>query len=346
MKAYAIPMSSLLLLLAALLGSRTSPAQEQVLATIRVLHHNIYGRDKAHCKDRYRALADHVLQANPPYDIVSLNEHWNSTLGDAVGETCDSDVLKDALHADGRYADDGSIDRSRMSYPNASLLQLGGGNSLVTNRRITHFEAHTFDNSNRFPVAGYMRSEIEIAPGISVDFWTTHLESGSDGCGEKCHERELAQLAKSLALHASGNPYTLGGNPVLIAGDFNIGGPDSIDALAQHDADPRDHPFEGNPGYDFIRNYLSGPRDLWLEAHPQMRDSNDAYTYDIGTNPLAYDSGRERIDYLLAPTDPRFVRSELTVRVKSMEIVRWKTADGTPVSDHYGLDATLEIVRR
>jgi hypothetical protein len=253
--------------------------------------------------------------------------------------------------ADSRYHDqwamDGYHDRSRLSYPRGDMMQSNGGNSLLTTHRISGFESWTFENSNDLPIAGFMRSKVELAPGVTVDFWTTHFEAGSDNCGLKCHKVEVRHLADYVASYSGEwNDHGWNGNAVLIAGDLNMGGPISLEEKRQHDADPKAHPYQGNPGYDYLMTYLRNPRDLWLEAHPQQESANEGYTYDPVTNPLAYDAGRERIDYLLSPTDPHFQRSFDTLRVKHMEVVRWQTPRGINISDHYGLDTTFEVVRK
>jgi hypothetical protein len=146
----------------------------------------------------------------------------------------------------------------------------------------------------------------------------------------QCHQTQLKQLAGSVAGHRSQFP-------VLIAGDFNVGGPASGDERLAHEADPSGHPYGGNPGYDFMMNYFAQPRDLWLEAHPHARDADDGFSYDAVTNHLAYDAYRERIDYLLAPEHPVCKKSgPYDVRVRQMELVRWRTPEGSEISDHCG----------
>jgi endonuclease/exonuclease/phosphatase family metal-dependent hydrolase len=313
-------------------------ADARVVTTFRVLHQNIYGRDKRECTERYKALARHILAANPPYDIVTLNEHWNTSLGDLVGETCDSSVLSDALLEDGRYQDGPDADRHRQSYPNGNLYQMGGGNSVFTTHRITHYDSWKFSNTNNIPVSGFLLSRIELAPGVSIDLWSTQLEADSDGCHEACHQTQIRDIADQIRDEHSPNP-------VLMAGDFNVGAPMSIVERGLHYGNPAAHPYTGNVGYDFLMSTMRYPSDLWLQAHPLQPDSNDGYTYDDATNPIADPDGRERIDLLLAPANPAFVSGSSRIRVKEMSVVRWKTVGGMNISDHYGLDATLEIVR-
>jgi hypothetical protein len=59
-------------------------------------------------------------------------------------------------------------------------------------------------------------------------------------------------------------------NPVLILGDFNIGGPPS---------------GRGNPGYEDIVAILKSPDDLWTSARPR----EDGYTFDCLVNNTASD---------------------------------------------------------
>jgi endonuclease/exonuclease/phosphatase family metal-dependent hydrolase len=192
-----------------------------------------------------------------------------------------------------------------------------------------------------------MRTEIAIRPGVTLDFWSTHFESGSDGCDEGCHHTQSRELAKAISAWSGLNAFKGQiGNPVLIAGDLNMGGPISVEERNLHLQNPIRYPYTGNPGYESLIRSLFSTRDLWLEAHPHLDLQHEGYTYDAFTNPLAYDSGRERIDYLLSPSEIPFHVTPYQLRARSMDVVRWKTDAGNPISDHYGLDATIEIVRK
>ena len=306
------------LLLAALPAFAEPPAPP-----LRVLVYNIYGRRENDCEQRYRALAAQILAASPPYDIVALNEHWK-VRGDRWF-TCDADVLTRAIESDGRYAGAGRSLKHRPS--TTDVFQTSGGNSVFTLHRITDAHEGHFVNGRPIPLSGYLLARVDLGGGRALDLWNVHLEAGSDGCDRDCRLEQMTDFGSSVELFKEKNP-------ALIVGDFNIGGP-----LAAADKPP----FPGNPGYQDILDTFYRPRDLWLES-----GAGEGFTYDCAQNRIPSCKGRERIDYMFLPESREILDpdSDYVLVPKKIEVVRWKTSSGMDVSDHYGLDATLELRRR
>src|SRR5579859_4876487 len=149
-------MAMLALAMLAALSPVPARAAEAPVATLRVLVQNIYGRRERDCESRYKALAARILAASPPYDVVALNEHWRVPLDHWV--TCDADVLTKALESDGRYAGPG---KSVQHVPAASgLLQVSGGDSIFTLRRIASSDSARFSNSKEIPLSGWVRARV------------------------------------------------------------------------------------------------------------------------------------------------------------------------------------------
>jgi hypothetical protein len=317
----------------------------EVVKTFRILHLNIYGREKAGCKERFRSQAEHILSAMPRYDIITLNEHWRSSIAELVGHSCDGNVLSDAILADPRYRSEKGRSRSRLSYPKGHWykLHVNGGDSIITSERIADFKSFVFGRTNNAQIGGYSLARVEFMPGVALDTWFTHLEARSDDCNEACLQSQMRNIADSVARHSSQS-----GNPVIVTGDFNMGGPPGLAMLEAHELDAETFPYVGNEGYDFWMSYFKNPRDLWIES---LRTRNDRVTEGATAeprkNPLIGEHGLgERIDFMFVPRNRAYVNSSLKLRLKSMDVVRWETPRGVPVSDHYGLDATIEIVRR
>ena len=314
--------SAAAILIATAASAQPAPAQGELARTVRVLVHNIYGRREADCQERYKALAAHILAAEPPFDVVALNEHWKVPIDRWF--TCDADVLTRAIESDGRYAGAG---RSVQHLPSGGPLEVSGGDSIFTRYRITATSQGKFAG-RKFPLSGFALARVELGPGAALDVWGVHLEAGSDGCDRGCRRRQLADFAAAVKRGKSKNP-------VLLVGDFNIGGPLSASEKP---------PYSGNAGYEDIMDAFKSPRDLWLESG----DGAEGFTYDCATNPLGKCGYRERIDYVFLPGDPAFqsASSEFILAPRAVSVVRWKTPAGIFVSDHYGLDATLELRRR
>jgi hypothetical protein len=140
-------------------------------------------------------------------------------------------------------------------------------------------------------------------------------------------------------------------------GDFNLDGPRTRAEISRF------------PEYRHILEALGDPRDLWLEAHPAgvperglTKDDCPLVRPVFGSPELEPDTfqcsgstslcgcrGR-RIDYMFLVTDPGLTSNQLQVRFAhpdDVRVVRFFELDDGPVrvslSDHYGVDAILEV---
>jgi endonuclease/exonuclease/phosphatase family metal-dependent hydrolase len=306
-------------------------------ARLRLLTHNVYGLDGSLCAARAREFGRRVAHARPAYDIVAVQEYYNVPDFD-IG-TCDAGPLSESIWSTGRYR---NPDNYYRFYPEVSW-QPDGGVGIFTLHAITSFGDWRWDNDSQSSpksAEGFVFARIRIPQaGISVDTYVVHLNSGGDNYERR--RLQLQQLRRKIAELSRSSR-----NPVLVMGDFNIGGPPSNN---------------GNLGYPEIRSVLGYPQDLWLQAWPR----SNGWTYDCELNSVAARSGcagRERIDYVLVLTDPALTTSPFTVTVArraDVGVVRWRTererltelerayadATGGPphVSDHWGVEATIEI---
>jgi endonuclease/exonuclease/phosphatase family metal-dependent hydrolase len=306
-------------------------------ARLRLLTHNIYGLDDSVCRARAREFGWRVAHAQPAYDIVAVQEYYN--VADADSFTCDAGPLSESIWSTGRYRNSTNYYRF---YPEVTWPKSDGGVGIFTLHPITKFDYWRWDNdSQSFPKSaeGFIFARIRIpGVGINVDAYVVHLNSGGDNYERR--RGQLWQLRRKMVEISRAS-----GNPVIILGDFNIGGPPSNN---------------GNLGYPDIRSILYYPKDLWLEAWPR----DDGWTDDCTRN--SFGSGSDcrvgaRIDYILIATDPAITSNPYVVTVakpSDVSVVRWRvdrnrvseleklTAGGigdVHVSDHFGLEATIEI---
>jgi endonuclease/exonuclease/phosphatase family metal-dependent hydrolase len=247
--------------------------------------------------------------------------------------TCDDTVLTKALEKDSAFA---AENHSVLHQPSATdVYELGGGNSVFSRHLLTDAYEAKFVNGQSIPLSGYVMTRVQVAPDVEFDLWTVHLEAGSDGCDDDCRWEQATDFGSAVEM-ISGTPEKgKTGVPVLIVGDLNTGGPMSTSEKP---------PYAGNGGYEnVIADALSKPRDLWLEL-----GSGDGWTYDCTGNTIPKCKYRERIDYVLLPEDEDIVHSSAVhyFLPLKIEVVRWKTPAGGHVSDHFGLDVTLELRRR
>ena len=307
-------------------------------ARLRLLTHNVYGLDGSLCKARARDFGWRVAHAQPAYDIVAVQEYYD--VADSDFATCDAGPLSESIWSTGRYRNSENYYRF---YPELTWPKSDGGVGIFTLHPITQFDYWRWANdSQSFPKSaeGFTFARIRLpSVGISLDTYVVHLNSGGDNYERR--RLQLWQLRRKIIELSRGS-----GNPVIIFGDFNIGGPPSNN---------------GNLGYPEIRGILQYPKDLWLEAWP--RDTG--WTDDCTRNSFGGGSScgvGARIDYILVVTDPALTSSPYLVTVakrSDVSVVRWRVdrdrlsewekviADGMGgpphVSDHFGLEATIEI---
>lgn len=331
------PLAALLLASVLAAPARADDAPDpkgKLVKTIRVLVQNIYGRKEADCETRFKAIAKEILAASPPYDIVALNELWKPLWIDKW-YACDSSVLKKALEKDPDFA---AKNHSVTELPRASdAYEVAGGLAVFSRGLMTDAYENKFVNSSPIPLSGYVMTRIEVAKGVEIDLWTTHLEAGSDGCDDNCRWEQATDFGSDVSAFSGYPEKGKKGHPVLIVGDFNTGGPMTATEKP---------PYKGNAGYANIMDALYNPRDLWLELNGA--GGTDGYTYDCPNNSIVKCKYRERIDYILLPEHKKVLAdsSEHYLLPVKIDVVRWKTAGGGNVSDHFGLDATLEVRER
>jgi len=300
------------------------------LVRVRVLTLNLYGlrypskqgstSDESDCAGRLKAAAQRIRSADPPYDIVGIQELYS--LPGTIA--CDPAPFLGELGA-------GSLGLRKILFSpkgKPSEGEANGGIALITPHIIEQQESRRFVGAGAtLRVArGVVSARVAIRSDLKVDVYVVHLSPGRQKAAER--KRELEALAKLIAVKSSAS-----GNPVLVFGDFNIAGP----------------PHVGDE-YKAILQALRKPRDLWLANHP----SNPGFTYDCLANPVTALRGCEyqaRFDYLLLVTDRSLSNSDYQVNLDNGDAVRhvkWSTEGPhpLPVSDHYGVEATLSVERK
>ena len=331
-----------------------APPRGTPIGKLRVLAMNVWGQNddsETKCQARLRYIGERLANEKPLFDVIGLTE----VHPDYAFVTCDGEKLVDGLRVNGQYKGK----KARWGHPETSALHYDGGTSLFATSEFdwTPYEEHVERYSPKYQTRtahGFVFGRIPIVRETTgrdgntaqdhragmVDVYVTHLYSkgsGSTACNQECRYRQLQQLARGIHRRSATS-----GNPVLVMGDFNIGGPNpTADSCA------------GNTGYGDIMEVLRNPRDLWLEAHPGRK----------GTTLV---DSPQRIDYIFLLTDPYFTNSSKELVLASandVKLIDWQMpgysfppvagslqATWKPgpfaVSDHYGIEATLEVQQR
>lgn len=318
------------------------PLNGKLHARVRLLTHNIYGlHEKFHtfrqnyCPYRSQSFGRKVAKADPAYDIVGLQEFYGTPSGGI--RSCSPEYLDEAIQSTGRYKNSNNQFNHR---PKANNRPNGGVGVFTLHQIGMHITKAWHNDVQDWPSAPegfiFVRIKLNNAP-VELDCYIVHLNSGGEN-----RERRKMQLWE-LAIKM-GELSKNSGNPVIVMGDFNIGGPPSN---------------KGNDAYVDIKNALRGPEDLWMRTHP----TEDGFTDDCPGNTINKNngcSGSQRIDYIFVVTDKQLTNSPYLVKVdnpQDVKIIRWRADDisqisnipitsktrRTHVSDHFGLEATIEI---
>ena len=272
--------------------------------------------DRSDCAGRFRAVAAQIRHADPPYDVVAIQELYR--VSDLHIVTCDPQPFLDAL---------GKSQRILFSPRGKTWkLEADGGIGLITPHSIQESQAVRFAGSGGSFLAArgvlFARIALRNSP-VAVDAYVVHLSPGHRNSEQR--RGELETLSKLIAAKSPAS-----GNPVVVLGDFNIEGP----------------PHAGAE-YGTILRLLGEPRDLWLDGTL----TGAGYTFDCFSNAMAAMRScdyQARIDYIWIVTNRRLSQSVYQVRAGNVQRIEWRT-DGPkplPVSDHYGVEAFLSIERK
>lgn len=331
------------------------PPRGSVAGQLRVMTMNVFGQNddsELLCEARLKFIGEKLANQETLFDVIGLTE----VHPDYVGVSCDGEKLVKGLRSKGEY----TKNKARWGHPETSFYEYDGGTSVFATSEFewTPYSDHVERYSPKYKTRtahGFVFARIPIVREIvrpdgrvakdrragMVDVYVTHLYSkgdGSNACDQQCRYGQLQQLARGIHERSANS-----GNPVLVMGDFNIGGPN-----------PTAGQCNGNPGYGDIMEVLRNPRDIWLEAHP-----NKSGTTHVGKTP-------QRIDYIFVLADPYFTNSTRQlvlrdpgeVRPIDWEMPRYQVPSPMfqssgpqwiegpfDVSDHVGIEAMFEVQR-
>ncbi len=307
------------------------PALTEIV-NLRILTQNVFGQDESDCGDRLAEFGEKVAWADPAYDIVAVQEYFDTTWGIS---SCDKDYLLDEIRSTGRY---NNSDNTHLFQPEGETLEFeaDGGVGLFSLYPIEKRGQWEWDKAPfQARVQGFSFARVSIPnTPLSVDVYVVHPHSKGEGCDLDCNKSNMAQVANKISQISAGT-----NNPVIIMGDFNIA------------ASP-----DGNPEYQAIMDALHNPRDLWKEAHPNA-DPGEGYTKDncpIVSGSASFEcnpTSGKRIDYIFVANYGGLSNSSYEIVVENPDDVQvvklnYITVEYPhfhSVSDHYGVEANIVI---
>jgi len=233
----------------ALNAPRSQPATLQVASDrveLKLVTFNVWGLPwwiNGASSGRFTRIAGELERLNP--DFATLQEVWTRKAARSAATTNNWWTAK--------------VARSHLFFQRSGLVTLsrypiiGGG-------------FHPFHNA-RLPDAlvskGALKTTIELEPGVRVNLWNVHLQSGESAIAERSRNRQVDELAAWVAAADDGQVAD------LVAGDFNC--------------EP------GSPPYQRLQEHIGA-------GALELSRSRPLYTFD-GKNPAA--SKRLALDHVI-----------------------------------------------
>lgn len=193
-----------LLLLAALLA--LSPLQAAAPGRLRVLTYNVHGLPSVVTGDDTLARQRAIRPLLEPFDLVGLQEDFMDD-GHAL-------LTDEATHA------------ARARFADALKGRVyGSGLSLLSRLRLASVETVHYETfhglldagSDGLASKGFLVARVELAPGVELDVYDSHLDAGRGEGDEAARAAQVEQLVASMQGRSAGRA-------VLFLGDTNLGG--------------------------------------------------------------------------------------------------------------------------
>jgi endonuclease/exonuclease/phosphatase family metal-dependent hydrolase len=327
------------------------PVQE----TLRVLTYNAFLRpppigwgDKTACRAEQisRRLANEPI----PRDIIALNE------------TFDRDRL-DTLAANLQER----FPYQLLGQPESRGFRTNGGLSLLSRHPIEHSAAHTFercsgDFNDCLATKGFLWALVRVSHNLKVNVIVTHMNSGGDDSARKARASQLAQIQRFMDSQPMLDRW-----PTVLMGDLNVNGlrwrprhPESGDlteyATAMAQLGNTCAQCETAACFAACRPF---PVDAFRRHTGKWSfdaaGTRQASTYNCSGQNMAPCTDlnvgeqwreRMRLDYVLHFGPPALV-PDMAVEVLNASSLDFKdnVCGTTYLSDHQGVEATLEIRR-
>lgn len=199
-----------------------------------------------------------------------------------------------------------------------------GGDGLTS---FSHFPIHNLDRVRWTDCAGFdciahkgfSYSQIEISPGVYIDFYNAHTNASVDAASMAARQKNTRQLCEYIKNRSSGKP-------VIIMGDMNS---------------------RYTRSGDSIRNVLElGFVDVWIT---KIRNNDIPPPNDISLTDCGND-GDSRTSANCEKVDKIFYRSSDKVKIipKTYQLdaraYYYNNNDTVPLSDHWPVFSTFEII--
>lgn len=279
--------------------------------------------------DRAREICRAILAAEPPFDILCLQEVFDEDVRDVIAKR-----LKPQFPHQVAKSHDHDLFNEDSGLFFASRLK-------ILASRFEQFDDAEPFTSDYFADKGIFAALIDAssaAPGAQLLVFNTHLQSTE--AYDETRSEQLGQITWEMRrlLRRQKNHGRTG---VLLVGDFNV--------IAEK---PADSALAPTGEYGRMLSLLGYPRDLFREKKP----ADPGFTWDGARNRTIPPDDRDcqRLDYVLAfdrlayddaatgdDSDPGAGLRRL--ECADCAVAPFGDVPGKALSDHYGVEATLRI---
>jgi endonuclease/exonuclease/phosphatase family metal-dependent hydrolase len=327
----------------------------EVHESLRVLTYNAFLRpapvswgDKNQC--RAERIGARLANEPIPRDIIALNESFDAEPTSMLAATLEE-----------------RFPHQLLSLPEAKGFRTNGGLSLLSRYPIEHSQARRFeqcsgDFNDCLATKGFLWALVRVSKNLKVNVLVTHMNSGRNSSAQEARRSQLDQIKEFIDSERLFERW-----PSVLMGDLNVNG------LRWG---PRDPTSEDLTEYAQAMGALGNTcaecktASCFAECTPYpvdtFRQHNGRWSFDaIGTrqanthncrsqslapctnlNEAEHWRARMRIDYIMHFGAPELVR-DMSVEVLNSGSLAFKddTCDTNYLSDHQGVEATIEIRR-
>lgn len=273
----------------------------------------------------------HNQQQNLPYDIVALQEVWESPFTDGMRDQIASDASNNGYAA--------------LDGPQDSGFEISSGLVLLVRNDFsapssTHYRQVFSDGAgfDDYAQKGLSISKVSFStdPNDYIYVVNAHLQAGDE---PNVRSNQLSQMRRFIDDHSDPS------HPVVIMGDFNIA--------------------SNGSEYQPMLNQLGNPEDIFAStgARPYTSDPvRNAYAR-YWDNPAQPENERKRIDYIFIRQGTAYYLVVDSTALEDREYTTYLCRDGRTLpssgwllghnaplicymSDHFGLSASLRLNKR
>jgi len=273
-------------------------------------------------KERGKDVVETILNQDPLYDIICFQEVFDEDIREIIQNGLKSEYpLENQVTklSDNDFLNEDSGLFFASKYP----VKMDSSGEKIC--RFREFDAKKFLTFDWLADKGIFGAKVDISER-DLFIFNTHLQSTE--AYDEVREKQLMEIQRFMYKALPKDKSAKRASAVLM-GDFNVIG---------------DISFE----YRKMISLLGYPRDLYRESHAT---DDPGYTWDYENNSMISDDDgdKQRLDYIFVfdeiprADDNAPIEKLKEIKNKNTQVVQLKNEKDEDLSDHYGVEAEIEL---